>query len=199
MPVIVGLTGGIGSGKSAVEKQFNELGVPSVDMDVVARQVVEPGTEALELLTQHFKTKIPNLLMPDGAIHRSALREHVFSHPEDKTWLEQLLHPVIRAQTLSEFTKLESPYALLVSPLLFEKNIEHDFSIVVDVPEAAQLDRASSRDGASQAQIRKIIASQMPRTTRISRADFVIDNSGTFEATQQQVSKIHQTLLQQIK
>lgn len=199
MPVIVGLTGGIGSGKSAVEKQFNELGVPSVDVDVVARQVVEPGTEALKLLTQHFKTKIPNLLMPDGALNRSALREHVFSHPEDKTWLEQLLHPAIRAQTLSEVTKLKSPYALLVSPLLFEKNIEHDFSIVVDVPEAVQLDRASSRDGASQAQIRKIIASQMSRTARISRADFVIDNSGTIEATQKQVSKIHQTLLQHIK
>lgn len=198
MPVIVGLTGGIGSGKSAAEKQFNTLGVPSVDMDVIARRIVAPKTKTLEQVVQYFKSKIPDILLPDGTLNRSALREHVFSHTEDKCWLEQQLHPAIHAQTLTELKSFQSTYALLVSPLLFEKNIGHDLSIVTDVPETLQLIRASSRDGASQEQIRKIITSQMPRQERVARADFVIDNSGMLEETQMQVSKIHHKLLQRI-
>lgn len=199
MPAIVGLTGGIGCGKSAVEQHFNALGIPSVDMDVVARQVVAPGTQPLAQISQYFQSKIPNITLPDGSLNRSALREHVFSHPKDKAWLEQLLHPAIRKHTASALTELQAPYALLVSPLLFEKNSEHDLSIVVDIPEAMQLKRAAARDGASEQQIAKIMAAQWPRAKRNAQADFIIDNSSSLEDTQKQVSLIHQRLLERFQ
>ena len=195
---IVGLTGGIGSGKSTVVHQFAELGIDWVDMDVVARDVVAPKEPALQHIAQYFCKVIPSILLADGTLNRPVLRDYIFLHPAAKAWLEDLLHPLIRQRTHDYLVGAQSPYALLVSPLLFENHIAVDASIVVDIPEQQQLARASLRDQNSTEQIQRIMATQMPRAERNAKATYVIDNSQSLNQTRQQVLATHQSILKNL-
>ncbi|TVP45757.1 MAG: dephospho-CoA kinase [Halomonas sp.] len=190
--MIIGLTGGIGSGKSTVARAFEALGAPWVDADDVAREVVAPGEPALIAIKERFGDQVIN---PDGALNRAALRNIVFKAPEQRKWLESITHPIVRARLLQYLEQLEhqgAPYVLLVSPLLFESG-QHALvsrSIVVDVPEELQLSRTQQRDGVSESQVHAILAAQLPREQRLAQADDVIDNSGDHASMMQQVAKL---------
>jgi dephospho-CoA kinase len=190
----VGLTGGIGAGKSAVAKYFRDLGICVVDADVAARQVVANGQPALQAIADHFGTDI---LLPDGELNRRKLRDLIFQDAVEKKWLEVLLHPLIRHKIWLELEAAQSVYAILESPLLWEtdQHLLVTKTILVDIAEALQIERASQRDGANPEQIAAIIKNQMPRQERQTRADFVIDNSGSPEHTLCQVRQVHNILL----
>ena len=193
-PRYIGLTGGIGSGKSAASGAFEQRGIVVVDADVVAREVVEPGKPALQHIAEYFGAAY---ITSNGNLDRARLRQRIFDHPQDKDWLEALLHPLIREEIIQQLAQATSPYVILVSPLLFETN-QHQLvskSILIDVPEALQIERASSRDANSAEQIKKIMANQMPRAEKRSRADIIIDNSGSISDLHAQVEKVHQQLL----
>ncbi|MGP9833635.1 dephospho-CoA kinase [Marinobacter sp. NSM] len=195
---IVGLTGGIGSGKSTVVRIFGDLGVHWVDADDVAREVVEPGTAGLAAIAEHFGREI---LQADGALDRAALRQRVFEDPEERHWLERLLHPVIRKELVRQLQSPEAsytqPYVLLVSPLLLETDQYElvDRTVVVDVPEDVQIERTMARDDNSQAQVERIMAAQMAREERRSRADAVIDNNCPLQDVERQVCELHTRFL----
>ncbi|WP_018983220.1 dephospho-CoA kinase [Salinimonas chungwhensis] len=187
---VVGLTGGIGSGKTAVSDIFAQSGVPVVDADVVARKVVMPGAPALQAITEHFGTQV---LLEDGSLNRSALREQVFADATEKQWLDKLLHPAIREQMLADIDAVTAPYCILSVPLLVENNLTamaHRV-LVVDCSETLQLSRASARDNSDEVLIKKIMATQADRDTRLAAADDVIDNSGTLEQLHRQVAALH--------
>lgn len=191
---IVGLTGGIGSGKSAVAAQFRALGIKVVDADLAARKVVEPGMPALAAIADHFGRQV---LLGDGNLDRAALRQIVFGNDSERVWLEQLLHPRIGAWLAAELAAATSPYAILESPLLLESTQHQSVRrvLVVDVPEDVQVSRAMARDDNTAAQIRAIIAKQLPRAERLRRADDVIDNSGDLAALVAPVAALHQRYL----
>lgn len=195
---IVGLTGGIGSGKSTVVRIFGDLGVHWVDADDVAREVVEPGTAGLAAIAEHFGREI---LQADGALDRAALRQRVFENPEERHWLERLLHPVIREELVRQLQSPEAcytqPYVMLVSPLLLETDQHElvDHVVVVDVPEHIQIERTMARDDNSQAQVERIMAAQMARDERRSRADAVIDNNRPLQDVERQVCELHNRFL----
>ncbi|WP_449284970.1 dephospho-CoA kinase [Marinobacter sp. PE14] len=193
---IAGLTGGIGSGKSTVARLFGELGVHWVDADDVAREVVEPGTPALAEIAKHFGEKI---LTSDGALDRSQLRAIVFQEPEERVWLESLLHPIIREELIRQLNpeNYQLPYVLLVSPLLLETDQHElvDRIIVIDVPKDVQLERTMARDTNSREQVERIIAAQMSREDRLARADEVIDNDRPLDDVSRQVRELHERLL----
>jgi dephospho-CoA kinase len=194
MSLVVGLTGGIGSGKTAASDAFARLGATVVDADLAARVVVAPGAPALAAIADHFGH---GLILADGTLDRAALRQIVFSQPEERHWLEALTHPLIAQELLRQLTASTSPYTLLVSPLLFESG-QHRLAqrtVVVDVPEAMQLERASLRDGNSPEQIRAIISAQMPREERLRRADDVLPNIGNRQDLERLVETLHQRYL----
>ncbi|TWI54346.1 dephospho-CoA kinase [Pseudomonas duriflava] len=193
-PWILGLTGGIGSGKSAAAEHFSTLGIHTVDADQVARWVVEPGRPALEQIAHRFGVDI---LLPDGRLDRPALRARIFSAPDERRWLEQLLHPLIRQETIRMLGEATSPYAILVSPLLIESGqIQMTQRVlVIDAPEALQLERAIRRDQASEAQIRAIIAAQLARDERLRQADDVIVNNDGLAHLNEQVERLHRFYL----
>ena len=173
--MIVGLTGGIGSGKSAVSTQLESLGIFVVDADQVARDVVLVGSPALKRIAQHFGSQI---LLKDGALNRTALRQRIFADKAQRQWLESLLHPLIGEAITEQLAVASSIYAVLESPLLLEAS-QHkntDFVVVVDASEALQRQRTCKRDGSTKVQIDAIIASQMPRQQRLDKADWVLDN-----------------------
>ncbi|WP_218314945.1 dephospho-CoA kinase [Halomonas sp. 18071143] len=190
--MIIGLTGGIGSGKSTVARAFGELGVGWVDADDIAREVVMPGEPALAAIAQRFGQQV---LDADGGLNRAALRQIVFSDPEQRRWLESETHPRIRERLQLRLKELalNSPYVLLVSPLLFESGQDAlaQRTLVVDVPEELQRSRTLARDGVSEAQVRAILAAQLSRQERLSRAHDVIDNSDSLEHLQHQVVTLH--------
>ncbi|EHJ06099.1 dephospho-CoA kinase [Marinobacter manganoxydans] len=193
---IVGLTGGIGSGKSTVTRLFGEHGVHWVDADDVAREVVEPGTPALERISEHFGK---NILTSEGALDRAQLRGIVFEKPEERAWLERLLHPIIREELIRQLNpeNYQLPYVLLVSPLLLETDQHElvDRIIVIDVPEETQIGRTMARDNNSREQVERIIAAQMSREDRLARADEVIDNDRPLDEVTRQVRELHERLL----
>lgn len=193
---IAGLTGGIGSGKSTVARLFGELGVHWVDADDVAREVVEPGTPALERIAKHFGEQI---LTSEGALDRAQLRGIVFQQPEERAWLESLLHPIIRDELIRQLNPqhYQLPYVLLVSPLLLETDQHElvDRIIVIDVPKDVQLERTMARDTNSREQVERIIAAQMSREDRLARADEVIDNDRPLDGVTRQVRELHERLL----
>jgi dephospho-CoA kinase len=193
---IVGLTGGIGSGKSTVARLFGELGVHWVDADDVAREVVEPGTPALGRIAKHFGEQI---LTSEGALDRAQLRGIVFQQPEERAWLESLLHPIIRDELIRQLNpeNYQLPYVLLVSPLLLETDQHElvDRIFVIDVPKDVQLERTMTRDANSREQVERIIAAQMPREDRLARADEVIDNDRPLDDVTRQVRELHERLL----
>lgn len=188
--MVVGLTGGIGSGKSAATSQFAALGIDIIDADEVARDVVTLGSEGLTRITEHFGHAI---LLEDGTLDRAALRERVFNNSEEKQWLNQLLHPLIRKTMLQQIADATSHYCILSVPLLVEGSLTElcDRVIVVDCPESMQLERAMQRDGSTKQIIESIMASQATRKERLAAADDVIDNSKTLAFLNEQVLTLH--------
>ena len=193
-PLIIGLTGGIGSGKSTVAEQFAALGIVSVDADQASRAVVEPGMPALDYIEEHFG---PELITADGQLNRPALREIIFADPSEKAWLEALLHPLIRDWIMVQLQAATSDYVILESPLLFETDQHQlvDAVLLVDVPIELQLERASARDGSDKPGIQRIIDAQMPRQTKRDRADFEFDNAQPMATIAPRVLALHQQFL----
>lgn len=191
---VVGLTGGIGCGKSAVSERLAEKTIPIIDADVVAREVVAPGEPALDAIGKRFGEAV---LLEDGCLNRPKLREIVFADEKQRVWLEQLLHPIIRDRILAKLENLESLYAVLASPLLLEtdQHLLVNHVVVVDAPEERQIERTAARDNTSEDQVRAIIAAQMPREERLERADTVFDNSGDQSKLDANVASLHQALV----
>jgi len=192
---IVGLTGGIGSGKSTVSECFEKFGVVVVDADILAREVVEPGTPSLIAISDKFGN---NILDEDGVLNRAQLREIVFADGAKKTWLEKLLHPAIRDLMLSRLQSSPSPYTLLVSPLLLETDQRKlaDRILVVDVPVETQLKRTLKRDGSNEATIKSIINSQIGRTERLAAADDILSNDQSSDTLPAKVLSLHNKYLE---
>ncbi len=194
MTYIVGLTGGIGSGKSAVAHHFTQLGIKVVDADVCARVVVELGKPALQAIAEHFGSEI---LQADGTLNRAALRQKIFADEAERKWLEALLHPLIFEEMWTQLQSAQSPYAILESPLLIEAG-QHAICqriLVVDAPEALQLARAMSRDNNSGEQVKAIMATQASREQRCAKADDIITNDGALVSLYQAVDKLHELYL----
>lgn len=194
MKYTVALTGGIGSGKSTVAEAFSRAGIIVVDADIIARQVVEPGEPALDLIFQHFGADI---LLPDGGLNRRALRERIFSSPADKRWINALLHPLIQQRTHDAIAQATSPYVLWVVPLLVENNLHKkaDRVLVVDVSVECQIERTMKRDHVSRDHAKQILASQASREQRLAIADDVINNDGSPEIIEQRVDNLHRQYL----
>ena len=191
---VVGITGGIGSGKSAVTDHLETLGITVVDADKVARVVVEPGTPGLAAIAEHFGEDI---LLADGRLDRAALRKIVFDNPDERKVLEGITHPRIRDEISRQLSEANSPYVVLSSPLLLEsgQNTFANYVVVVDVPEEVQLTRTMARDSNSEALVKQIMAAQLDRKTRLSRADTSIMNDGSLDALYERVKKLHEDLL----
>lgn len=189
-PWVLGLTGGIGSGKSAVAEEFGWLGVHWVDADHAARWVVEPGKPALRLIAERFGEAV---LASDGSLDRAVLRERIFQDLAQRKWLEELLHPLIRQEVADHLARAASPYAIMVSPLLVESGQyrQVDRVLVVDVPEAVQVERAVRRDQSSEAQIQAIIKAQVSREERLRHADDVLVNDRDLAWLKAEVERLH--------
>jgi len=186
----VGLTGGIASGKSTAAKFFGALGVPILDSDQIARDVVEPGQPPLGRLVERFG---PSILTPDGHLDRPALREIVFSDPRARADLEALTHPAIGAAMEARSAETGGPYQILVIPLLVEKNLSAhvDRVLVVDCEEQLQLKRLRAREGSTLEQARAILNAQASRAARLKAADDVIHNDTDLNAVREQVAALH--------
>lgn len=193
--LIIGLAGGIGSGKTAVSDYLMQKGVDVIDADVVARQVVQPGKPAWGQIRQHFG---PEVLQQDQTLNRSWLRAVVFSNPDERSWLESVTHPAIRKEIIHQLNLDCEHYKLLVSPLLFESQQHHlcHRVLLVDVPEAIQRERACNRDNNSQQQVQAIINSQMSRIERNIRTHDVIVNDKDISALHTAVSARHEYYLE---
>lgn len=189
-PWILGLTGGIGSGKSAAAQYFIDLGVHLVDADHAARWVVEPGRPALARIVEHFGDSV---LQADGSLNRSALRGLIFESAEERRWLESLLHPLIGEEIASYLARAESPYAILVSPLLVESGQSRltQRILVIDAPEALQIQRTMQRDGSSAEQVQAILKAQADRAERLRHADDVLVNDRDPAWLKQEVERLH--------
>ncbi|MGM0429964.1 MAG: dephospho-CoA kinase [Pseudomonadota bacterium] len=194
MTYVVGVTGGIGSGKSAATAEFEKLGITVVDADIVARQVVMPGTPCLQEIAKHFGDK---LLTADGELNRKALRQRVFSNPQEKEWLNRLLHPAIRQEIINQLEQADSPYVILSAPLLLENGLEKYCQrvLVVDVPESLQLERTIQRDNSPKEEVEAIMKAQLSRDERLKKANDVLNNDGNLEQLKQQVLQLHQRYL----
>lgn len=198
MAYVVGLTGGIGSGKTLVSDLFAELGVPVIDADIVARQMVEKGSPLLAKIVEHFGERV---LAENGELDRVVLRQIIFSDEEAKVWLNNLLHPAIREEMVKKLQKTTACYVIWVVPLLIENNLTEfcDRILVVDVKPEIQLERAVKRDKSKIETIKNIIASQVSRDVRLSYADDVIDNNLPLEQSlssiQRQVRELNQQYL----
>lgn len=191
---VVGLTGGIGSGKTTVANLFAELGITLVDADIVSREVVAKDSEGLAKIVEHFGETI---LLDNGELNRAALRQRIFSNTADREWLNALLHPLIRAEMLSQLEKADSPYAILVVPLLFENGLDSlvNCTLVVDISPELQTKRTIERDAVSAEQVQNIINSQASRAEKLSKADDVIDNQGTISVLKGKVAVLHNKYL----
>ena len=191
----IGLTGGIASGKTLIANMFSQLGVPVIDTDDIARQVVEPGQPALNEIVTEFG---PEVLDASGRLDRGRVREIVFSEESRRARLESILHPRIRELTLAASAAAGGPYQILVVPLLIESGFDSlvDRILVADLPEALQRDRLISRDAETPAQASRMMSAQLSRAQRLEAADDVIDNSGTPEDTRAQVDALHRKYLQ---
>ena len=187
---IVGLTGGIGSGKTTVSTMFAEKGITIVDADIVAREVVEPNSQALINIAQHFGDDI---LLANGQLNRSLLRSKVFADENEKQWLNNLLHPLIRESILAQLSQSKGDYCILSAPLLFENNLQQfvNRKLVIDVSVATQLARTCLRDKSNESEVMAIINSQISRDKRLLLADDVIDNeTSDLASVQAQVDQL---------
>lgn len=190
----VGVTGGIGSGKTAVTDRFSAFQITVVDADLASRTVVEPGGPALAAIADHFGQDI---LQTDGALDRRALRTIVFSKPEERLWLEQLTHPLIAGEIDRQLRAANSSYAVLAHPLLLESGSQQrcDRVLVVDVPVELQIERTMRRDSSDRAQVEAIIAAQISREQRLAAADDVIKNDQDLAHLDAEVSRLHAVYL----
>ena len=191
---VVGLTGGIGSGKSTVAGMFAALEIDLIDADVAAREVVAPGTTALAEIVEHFG---PDILMADGSLDRRGLRRIIFHQRQEKHWLETLLHPLIRRWLTQQISDRRSAYCLLISPLLLETGQAEmvDRILVVDVSVETQIARTLARDGGEESTVRAIIAAQIGRNQRLEHGDDIIDNDLPLQTLRQRVETLHQQYL----
>ena len=193
--LVVALTGGIGSGKSTVSRHFEALGVPVIDADIIAREQVLPGSPALAEISRRFGREI---ITHEGSLERSRLRALVFADPEKRRELEQILHPRIAQEMQRRLQDLNSPYAILVIPLLLEAGQTHlaDRILVVDCPEQLRSVRVQKRDGLTQAQIEQIFTAQTDQAARLSLADDVIENAGDMATLTARIDRLHHFYLQ---
>lgn len=189
-PWVLGLTGGIGSGKSAAAARFAELGMHTVDADQAARWVVEPGRPALAEIVERYG---PSILQADGSLDRAALRKVIFADPQQRQWVEALLHPLIAREIADSLASATSPYAVFVSPLMVESG-QYRLAqrlLVIDVPEALQIERTLARDGTSLAQVQAILKAQATREKRLSLADDVLLNDRDLTWLRSEVDRLH--------
>jgi len=195
---VVGLTGGIGSGKTAVSDRFRDLGIDIVDADLASRAVLAPGRPAVAAIAEHFG---PELIAEDGSLDRAELRRRVFANPDERRWLEALTRPLIAEWLHQQLAEAASPYAILVNPLLIETGHARVCQrvLVVDAPETLQLQRTMHRDGNDEAQVRAIMAAQASREERLTAADDVIVNEGDLTALDDQVRALHDQYLEMAK
>ena len=190
----VGLTGGIGSGKTTIARFFLEQNIEVINADEIARKVVEPGTAALSKIQERFGSEI---LINEKSLNRALLREKIFKDSRQRIWLENLLHPLIEEEITNLIAVAVSRYVILESPLLFETN-QHKLvnrTLVVDVSPKVQLERAILRDGGSERTIKAIMDSQISRDDRTSLADDIVDNEQNFQSVRTQLKKFHQNYL----
>ena len=187
---VVGLTGGIGSGKSTAANYFEKLGAKVINADVVARDSVSSGSQALLKIRQHFGEKIVD---KKGNLDRSKLRKIIFDNTSEKLWLENLLHPIIREKIILDINNTSESYVLLESPLLFETNQYNlvNVLLLIDVPEELQVIRASQRDKSTSNEIKKIIKTQMPRSEKIKLSTYIADNTKSEDDLKKQVEYYH--------
>ncbi len=197
MTFTLGVTGGIGSGKTAATDQFASHGVQVIDADVIAHQAVDIGSPALLKISDHFGK---NILLSTGALNRPLLREIIFKNTQEKQWLENLLHPLIRKEITAALNKTTSTYTILSAPLLLENNLQSitDRVLVIDCDEELQIERASKRDNNSSDIIKSIMKQQLSRNDRIKKADDIITNNGTLPDLQKAVDNYHFKLLETI-
>lgn len=192
-PLRVGLTGGIGSGKSTVSKLFEALGVPVIDADLIARKLATEDQTIVQAITEHFGE---TLLNAQGEINRKQLRTLIFSDDAAKGWLEALLHPKIRKIMRQQASQITEPYCILVIPLLIETGCQQDDLVdrilVVDAPEESQIARIETRDHVDSAHVKAIMATQVTRNERLAQADDVISNTGNLTQLSRQVTHLHE-------
>ncbi|HDM8220766.1 dephospho-CoA kinase [Vibrio campbellii] len=199
MAFVIGLTGGIASGKTTVANLFKQqFKIDIVDADIVAREVVEPGTPGLNAIIEHFGA---NIVRDDQMLDRAKLRERIFSNPEEKTWLNGLLHPMIREKMIEDLEQVTSDYALLVVPLLVENKLDSlcDRVLVVDVDPQTQISRTVKRDNVSEEQAKAILASQASREQRLALADDVVKNNPDDPDLLLQITDLHEKYLAMCK
>lgn len=191
---VLGLTGGIGCGKSAVSAMFEAQGISIVDADIIAREVVAPQSSGLNAITEHFGHDILN---QDQTLNRSKLRALIFADHEQKSWLNNLLHPLIREKIMRDLENATSPYVILVAPLLFENSLDKycQRTLLIDVPVDVQLTRTMARDTITKAQAQAIIDAQMSRDDKKARAIDIINNNQPLESVNIEVLKYHQQYL----
>lgn len=202
--LIIGLTGGIGSGKSEVCRCFIDRGITVIDADIIAREVVAPGMPALDQIQKYFGDDVFNaptenqIDQPSIVLNRAKLREIIFSSPEKKEWLEKLLHPVINQHIREQLKAAPGPYTILASPLLLETQqyLLVDRILVIDASEQLQIERASQRDFNNEAQIKAIMRTQLSRQERCMRANDIIQNHCLLTELDKQVEHFHRLYLE---
>jgi len=193
-PWVLGLTGGIGCGKTAVSNMLEQLGITIVDADIIARQVVKPKSNGLNAIVSKFGQSI---LLRDGTLNRSALRERIFTNSADKEWLNNLLHPLIRNKIYNDLTAAKSPYVVLVAPLLFENALDKlcNRTLLIDIPQNVQIERTASRDNVSVEQVKAIIAAQMSREDKQKKADDILNNHRVLNDVNHDLLTLHKSYL----
>ncbi|KTD97658.1 dephospho-CoA kinase [Pseudoalteromonas sp. H71] len=193
-PWVLGLTGGIGCGKTAVSNMFEQLGITIVDADIIARQVVKPKSDGLNAIVSKFGQGI---LLSDGTLNRSALRERIFTNNAVKEWLNTLLHPLIRNKIHNDITTAKSAYVVLVAPLLFENGLDKlcNRTLLIDIPQSVQIARTASRDNVSVEQIKAIIAAQMSREDKQKKADDILNNDRALTDVNHDLLELHKSYL----
>lgn len=194
MPYVVALSGGIASGKSTIANLFDKFGVPIIDADIIARQVVQIGSDAFNQIVKHFSQEI---LLANGELDRSQLREIIFNNDHERLWLNHLLHPIIQQETQKQIAMQSATYVIWVVPLLVENNLHTlaDRVLIIDTPVSLQLARLVKRDNISESLAKKMILSQVSLQKRLSYADDIIVNDGNLASLTAQVNQLHQQYL----
>lgn len=194
MPYIVALSGGVASGKSTVANLFAQLGVPIIDADIIARQVVKKGSLALQKIVDHFGDEV---LLPSGELNRSQLREIIFNNEDERMWLNQCLHPLIQQETQQQITQSKAPYIIWVVPLLIENNLQANANriLIIDTPPEVQINRLRRRDNIDENLAKNMLLSQINNIERISYADDIITNKTEASALVSQVNDLHKKYL----
>lgn len=191
MVLKIGLTGGIGSGKSTVCKIFSEFGVPVIDADIIAHSLVRPGMPALEEIAKTFGKE---LISNDGTLDRKKIRDQIFANDTERKKLENILHPAVYKEISVQVENINSKYCIISIPLLIETDASDtvDRILVIDVPRELQLQRASNRDKTNKSDIKSIIDSQISREDRLAAADDIVNNDGNIENLHRQISGLHE-------